>query len=1140
MLLQLYDIKHTRIAGLKNHKDAMVESELSTGDKTLSFLWHSRNKQKIPQEYYIRTDTDEYVVKENSAGSKSYRKIVAKLNIEEIEGRAWSEFIVSDCTAQEAANYALTDTGWTCVSTVPEAKLRNINLKNVSSYQIIEKILEAFTCEVTYDTFSKIVYLKEQVGEDKGAYFIDGLNLKEISDNADTYDYATIIIPIGADGLGIEDVNDGKNYLENYQYSNKKKSVIWEDASYTDAQALKDDAEYRLAEISKPKRTLRAKTIDLARIKPEYQILSYSVGDIATFISEKKGIKEKQRITKTTEYLENPEKNTCDISNTVLSFEELQKKLFAAAECVSNIIIGNSTVRGASVDAIDVTQIIGLERYVSEDITDLKVDSLYARTEFGTPYAVIGQAVLTQTQSTNLTVTGREDVQESHIQDLYIENVSGTNAVFKTIESDNIATLEARIDKITSTEITTEYLETHYAQIDFANVNAQHVATFFADVGLIKDATVIDGHITGYLDAVNVNADNITAGTLAVDRLVIRGSEDSLMYELNNITGALQSVSVDTLNGEVITPRTINCDRIVAESITGNEIAASTITADKLVANTITSNEIAAGTITADKLNVSTLSAISGNIGTITAGVFQSTNYVADLSGMKLNLADGQWDSKNFKIDADGDVVANTILLVDGVYGTYTANGVVQSDKVQQLVSFEASRVIKVETYDYDSSTGMFLFAKTELRGGSGTDTTCWNYFQGTCSFEGDFQVAGVSKFEECVYFAGGAHLEHAYIKQALQVGGEAYIENLKVSTIYEGGTALSAKYQAKGSYAAASHTHSYLPLSGGTVTGTLVLSKTIDLSGTENKSPALIVGGAATAAHMELDNNEIQAKANGTTVANLYINPDGGDIYLGDSANSCYIRCRNDVIAPSLSLNGDCEIKNTLSASSVIYICPNGNYATALGTEGTYACSNAYFRPGVTDYSYLGSGSYRWKQIYTNASAISTSDRNEKTNIARLTEVHMKFFMMLIPVSYMFINGDTGRTHIGFISQDVEEAMNACGLTDLDFAGFCKDVKCTAVVETELVVDEDGQPVLDNAGEPRYRDVEYEVPVLDENGNKQYIYSLRYEEFIALIAYVVQETVNDLTATKNELSEVQTTLKSVMSAVAELQLKVG
>lgn len=145
-----------------------------------------------------------------------------------------------------------------------------------------------------------------------------------------------------------------------------------------------------------------------------------------------------------------------------------------------------------------------------------------------------------------------------------------------------------------------------------------------------------------------------------------------------------------------------------------------------------------------------------------------------------------------------------------------------------------------------------------------------------------------------------------------------------------------------------------------------------------------------------------------------------------------------------------------------------------------------------------LGSTGKRFKQLFAGTATISTSDRNLKKGIEELTESHLKFFLLLTPVSFQFIDGDSGRTHIGFIAQDVEDAMAVCGLTALDFAGFCKDVKVKTVPVEKEVELEDGTVAT-------YTDYVDEA-VVDADGKPEYIYSLRYEEFIALITYATQE----------------------------------
>jgi len=93
--------------------------------------------------------------------------------------------------------------------------------------------------------------------------------------------------------------------------------------------------------------------------------------------------------------------------------------------------------------------------------------------------------------------------------------------------------------------------------------------------------------------------------------------------------------------------------------ITTEKIVASAITAAKInVSDLLVSGLIGANKITATNLNVSMLSSISANLGTLTAGILQSSNYVPSVSGMKLTLDTGTWDSKYFKIATDGSIVS--------------------------------------------------------------------------------------------------------------------------------------------------------------------------------------------------------------------------------------------------------------------------------------------------------------------------------------------------------------------------------------------------------------------------------------------------------------------------------------------------
>ena len=94
---------------------------------------------------------------------------------------------------------------------------------------------------------------------------------------------------------------------------------------------------------------------------------------------------------------------------------------------------------------------------------------------------------------------------------------------------------------------------------------------------------------------------------------------------------------------------------------------------------------------------------------------------------------------------------------------------------------------------------------------------------------------------------------------------------------------------------------------------------------------------------------------------------------------------------------------------------------------------NESHLRPTSNGGINLGSGSYRWGQIYSTSNSISTSDRKEKKDIIDC-DLGLDFICKLNPVSYKWNTernkkADT-KVHYGLIAQDVEEVILSEGKT--------------------------------------------------------------------------------------------------------------
>ena len=219
-------------------------------------------------------------------------------------------------------------------------------------------------------------------------------------------------------------------------------------------------------------------------------------------------------------------------------------------------------------------------------------------------------------------------------------------------------------------------------------------------------------------------------------------------------------------------------------------------------------------------------------------------------------------------------------------------------------------------------------------------------------------------------------------------------------------------------------------------------------------------------------------------------------------------------------SNGGNVTINNRLQLTGTQYPQIYGNGTSLqLGVDTNAAVGvvlqGGVFREAGDGSLNLGNGSHRWAVVYAKTGSINTSDRNEKNTIADIDpEQAEKLIMGLKPSTFKFNDGTSGRTHWGLISQDIEELLPQIGMSDLDFAGFIKTPKTEDYYEDvpETVTDEEtGEEKTVTRKELKTRTVEGE-----------YVYALRYSEFIAPLICMVQKQQKQIENLERRLSALE------------------
>lgn len=404
------------------------------------------------------------------------------------------------------------------------------------------------------------VYIVKRVGHDTDITIREGKNLLGISYDIDITNVTTRLIPMGETAKGeplyLPEVYVDSPFAESYDHPRimpLKVDGAKVDAKHSQADVLQMLRNAAQAEFDngcdQPTVTLSVDFInecDTEEYKQYGFLQNIYLGDSVRVVSSTLGVDVQMRMTQYT-YDCLLMRYTAMVLGTAA--DTMATAPIGSRQLPNGIITGSKIAIGA----------VGTGALASGAVTSAKIGT-----------AAIGSAHIEEAA-----------INTAHIADAAITKAKMGQAAIGTAQIEDAAITKAKIGQAAIGSAQIEDGAIVAAKIGQGEITRAKIAN-----GAIGEAQIADASITS-AKIVSLNADVIDTGTLAAERILLRG-EDGLLYELNSQCGDL-------------TPAQLSDDKY-AEYLDGSVLVKKSITAEQIKANSITADEIQAGTITVDKL----------------------------------------------------------------------------------------------------------------------------------------------------------------------------------------------------------------------------------------------------------------------------------------------------------------------------------------------------------------------------------------------------------------------------------------------------------------------------------------------------------------------------------------------------------
>ena len=277
---------------------------------------------------------------------------------------------------------------------------------------------------------------------------------------------------------------------------------------------------------------------------------------------------------------------------------------------------------------------------------------------------------------------------QKQVQQVSAENAQAIRGVMeglfqvKTVVAQKVSTREldaematiisAAIDNATINALNAKYaninqIEAAYAKIDGANINTAAIRDAWVNNLLVQTGLLANDGTVFTLDAVQVDAANITTGTLDVRRLIVTRTIDGVDQKFVVNFDTSGNVTYTKLDGDVLGPQTVAAEKLVAHSITAEQLTIQNIVGTdgwiNLANGTFAyGNPLTGQGITWDGSSLN----ISGSVR-----IGSSSKALSDM----LTADDVTVTQNQTQTGYDVDIAGNTFSLVNGADGQPGATG---------------------------------------------------------------------------------------------------------------------------------------------------------------------------------------------------------------------------------------------------------------------------------------------------------------------------------------------------------------------------------------------------------------------------------------------------------------------------------